>query len=104
MQRIFIINLYFRVEGVHNFSFLIINLFSATLGFLEICWRLVNGHEHEMFETKLLKWIYSRFVSGQEGGQLVYWTLVSGKVGVEKILNPEQGSISALVTQQIQER
>ena len=55
IQRIFIINLYFRVEGVHNFSFLIINLFSATLGFLEICWRLVNGHEHEMFETKLFK-------------------------------------------------
>lgn len=55
MQRIFIINLYLRVEGVHNFSFLILNLFSATLGFLEICWRLVNGHEHEMFETKLFK-------------------------------------------------
>ena len=40
-----------------------------------------------------------RFVTGQEGGQVILWRLEGGEVEIEKILQPEIGPISAIQVQ-----
>jgi len=68
--------------------------------------RLKNGVYEKLikkaylFATLCISWTESnRFVTGQEGGQVILWRLEGGEVEIEKILQPEIGPISAIQVQ-----